>query len=113
MGLKKVMLTSMFTEFVIADFDRLKKQQESKSAENQLNSYDIRVRIPDIFKFVVQRYFNPTSDFAFVLLNLIGLFPKIFIWAFSLTAKWFSKTLSLELRLNFLTISAISSRFLD
>ena len=43
--LSKVVLTSMSTGFVIADFDRLKKQQESKAAENQLNSYDIRVRV--------------------------------------------------------------------
>ena len=78
----------MSTGFVIADFDRLKKQQESKAAENQLNSYDIRVRVPGIFTFVVQRHFNPTRDFVFALLNVPGSLPKILIWVFAVTAKW-------------------------
>ena len=86
--LSKVVLTSMSTGFVIADFDRLKKQQESKAAENQLNSYDIRVRVPGIFTFVVQRHFNPTRDFVFALLNVPGSLPKILIWVFAVTAKW-------------------------
>ena len=59
-SLKKIVSTSMFIGFVVADSDRLKTQQENKSAQpfKQLRKHSL---FQVFCTVVVQRHFDPIT----------------------------------------------------